>query len=157
MRVALARRGADRKSTRLNSSHDQISYAVFCLNNIEIVFMITSDYFFLMIRRPPRSTLFPYTTLFRSLVSRWRCARSHACCSSTSRGRSEEHTSELQSRSDLVCRLLLEQYRNCFHDYLRLFFFNDTATTEIYTLSLHDALPIFSVPVAVRTQPCVLL
>ena len=46
--------------------------------------------------------------------------------------RSEEHTSELQSRSDLVCRLLLEKN----------FFFNDTATTEIYTLSLHDALPI---------------
>ena len=45
--------------------------------------------------------------------------------------RSEEHTSELQSHSDLVCRLLLEKN-----------FFNDTATTEIYTLSLHDALPI---------------
>ena len=48
--------------------------------------------------------------------------------------RSEEHTSELQSRSDLVCRLLLEK---------NFFFFNDTATTEIYTLSLHDALPIY--------------
>ena len=46
--------------------------------------------------------------------------------------RSEEHTSELQSHHDLVCRLLLEKN-----------FFNDTATTEIYTLSLHDALPIF--------------
>ena len=45
----------DRKSTRLNSSHHSISYAVFCLKKI-----------FLMIRRPPRSTLFPYTTLFRS-------------------------------------------------------------------------------------------
>ena len=45
----------DRKSTRLNSSHQAISYAVFCLKKI-----------FLMIRRPPRSTLFPYTTLFRS-------------------------------------------------------------------------------------------
>ena len=48
--------GLDRKSTRLNSSHSAISYAVFCLKKI----------FFLMIRRPPRSTLFPYTTLFRS-------------------------------------------------------------------------------------------
>ena len=47
--------------------------------------------------------------------------------------RSEEHTSELQSPCNLVCRLLLEKN----------FFFNDTATTEIYTLSLHDALPIF--------------
>src|SRR6266536_4817393 len=78
--------------------------------------------FFLMIRRPPRSTLFPYTTLFRS----------HACAAGgraparagsaiarprlrTRRrpgiapGRSEEHTSELQSRVDLVCRLLLEK------------------------------------------------
>src|SRR5574340_215884 len=50
--------------------------------------------------------------------------------------RSEEHTSELQSPKDLVCRLLLEKKKN-------FFFFNDTATTEIYTLSLHDALPIW--------------
>ena len=49
----------DRKSTRLNSSHTVISYAVFCLKKIFF-------FFFLMIRRPPRSTLFPYTTLFRS-------------------------------------------------------------------------------------------
>src|SRR3990167_7074549 len=49
----------DRKSTRLNSSHSQISYAVF-------FFKILCFSFFLMIRRPPRSTLFPYTTLFRS-------------------------------------------------------------------------------------------
>src|SRR5690349_21775791 len=121
-----------------------------------------------MIRRPPRSTLFPYTTLFRS---RWifffsqssagvnrafagqpqrlsvgyitsgtiirvqnpsaRSLTSGNCCWSASRTsvnvRSEEHTSELQSRRDLVCRLLLE---------------NDTPTTAIYTLSLHDALPI---------------
>src|SRR2546430_7469598 len=71
-----------------------------------------------MIRRPPRSTLFPYTTLFRSQGVDWRdanrrrrqarqpagpaLARSHA-------RRSEEHTSELQSQSNLVCRLLLEK------------------------------------------------
>src|SRR3989440_1279182 len=57
-----------------------------------------------MIRRPPRSTLFPYTTLFRStpVTSRRRHTRSDRDWS-----RSEEHTSELQSRSDLVCRLLL--------------------------------------------------
>src|SRR5574339_511033 len=54
-----------------------------------------------------------------------------------SRRRSEEHTSELQSPGDLVCCLLLEKKKIFF------FFFNDTATTEIYTLSLHDALPIF--------------
>src|SRR5260221_10177913 len=63
-----------------------------------------------MIRRPPRSTLFPYTTLFRSL----RCAvASSSDCpperKATPGTRSEEHTSELQSHSDLVCRLLLEK------------------------------------------------
>src|SRR2546430_7400787 len=77
-----------------------------------------------MIRRPPRSTLFPYTTLFRSrsptgttrssapatrgLTPRWRrCGRT---CTTPGRSwRSEEHTSELQSQSNLVCRLLLEK------------------------------------------------
>src|SRR5690349_23697639 len=67
-----------------------------------------------MIRRPPRSTLFPYTTLFRSSRSpapperrrRRTCSRR---CSRRARARSEEHTSELQSRRDLVCRLLLEK------------------------------------------------
>ena len=60
----------DRKSTRLNSSHDQISYAVFCLKKKKTVsdFSFKHSFFFLMIRRPPRSTLFPYTTLFRSLL-----------------------------------------------------------------------------------------
>src|SRR5258708_7075144 len=58
--------------------------------------------------------------------------------------RSEEHTSELQSPDHLVCRLLLEKKKK---SYIYLFFFfNDTATTEIYTLSLHDALPI-SLPI----------
>src|SRR5581483_7173225 len=61
------------------------------------------------------------------------------------RRRSEEHTSELQSRQYLVCRLLLEKKKKkiyFFFFYFFFFFFNDTATTEIYTLSLHDALPI---------------
>src|SRR2546427_8257874 len=77
-----------------------------------------------MIRRPPRSTLFPYTTLFRSRqdgnalcgLSRPRPQRSAHCPTcrlasrhEASRGRSEEHTSELQSQSNLVCRLLLEK------------------------------------------------
>src|SRR5262245_21130109 len=140
----------DRKSTRLNSSHLGISYAVFCLR-----------------RRPPRSPLFPYTTLFRSrlrvvherlvrrraLRPRGRRRRRHLAAvldrgvglGARSRAaqafrvrarrslagvdrrdrRSEEHTSELQSLRHLVCRLLLAP-----------------STTEISTLSLHDALPI---------------
>src|SRR6266498_2609147 len=63
-----------------------------------------------MIRRPPRSTLFPYTTLFRS-PPRTRCACSVSLSRTTTcpRRRSEEHTSELQSRPHLVCRLLLEK------------------------------------------------
>src|SRR6266496_4981391 len=67
--------------------------------------------FFLMIRRPPRSTLFPYTALFRSDVGA-RDAHGHPDVGQAQRGRvvrSEEHTSELQSRRDLVCRLLLEK------------------------------------------------
>src|SRR3989449_4156040 len=84
-------------------------------------------FFFLMIRRPPRSTLFPYTTLFRSRaqpaqprndpryrllaegVSRRGAARAAAV---QRHARSEEHTSELQSRLHLVCRLLLEKKKN---------------------------------------------
>src|SRR5688572_30987059 len=67
-----------------------------------------------MIRRPPRSTLFPYTTLFRSERGRRFChrARRPAACRTWPGSfytRSEEHTSELQSQSNLVCRLLLEK------------------------------------------------
>src|SRR5438094_2868389 len=64
-----------------------------------------------MIRRPPRSTLFPYTTLFGSPHRRRRGRRSSPSTSpaQTGRARSEEHTSELQSPYDLVCRLLLEK------------------------------------------------
>src|SRR6201988_5445076 len=67
--------------------------------------------FFLMIRRPPRSTLFPYTTLFRSDRRRGDGVGEHdrAAVRRVGRLSSEEHTSELQSRSDLVCRLLLEK------------------------------------------------
>src|SRR5215813_6747870 len=124
-----------------------------------------------MIRRPPRSTLFPYTTLFRSPPGGSATADPiprGGCCGR----RSEEHTSELQSRPHLVCRLLLEKKKNKSNP-ARMknrrvdlpirklprsdiessgtrptycepsaFFFNDTAPTEIYTLSLHDALPI---------------
>src|SRR5690349_22471514 len=95
-------------------------------------------FFFLMIRRPPRSTLFPYTTLFRSALSRrvfdrdrplarptrweevaWPPRSGVAPSGRRVRGgrhdaadRSEEHTSELQSRRDLVCRLLLEKKKD---------------------------------------------
>src|SRR5262249_56148051 len=74
--------------------------------------------FLLMLRPPPRSTLFPYTTLFRSrnLPPATSCRRSRlvAAMSRTSirRGRSEEHTSELQSLTNLVCRLLLEKKKH---------------------------------------------
>src|SRR6476620_10352515 len=137
-----------------------------------------------MIRRPPRSTLFPYTTLFRSRgaprSTPGRTARARRMCRALEQ-RSEEHTSELQSRQYLVCRLLLEKKkkwrsrplisrdhsRQITHTHvdaatnmtavevftgethspssewmMHYFFYNDTATTEIYTLSLHDALPI---------------
>src|SRR5256885_11106238 len=94
-------------------------------------------FFFLMIRRPPRSTLFPYTTLFRS-VTPSRCERQVAKARASSEetlvtgrrsspafgwlpsqmpggGRSEEHTSELQSPCNLVCRLLLEKKQSRSH------------------------------------------
>src|SRR2546430_5459660 len=72
-----------------------------------------SVFFFLMIRRPPRSTLFPYTTLFRSELvgAAVRLMEQHGIMALPvlDGGRSEEHTSELQSQSNLVCRLLLEK------------------------------------------------
>src|SRR5215213_2016680 len=70
--------------------------------------------FFLMIRRPPRSTLFPYTTLFRSGSTTPTAAERYAGPHRGQSGspRSEEHTSELQSLTNLVCRLLLEKKKN---------------------------------------------
>src|SRR5216684_7150193 len=73
------------------------------------------SFFFLMIRRPPRSTLFPYTTLFRSACPGNPTASVMFPCNAGAGERSEEHTSELQSRLHLVCRLLLEKkkkYKN---------------------------------------------
>src|ERR1039458_1678661 len=138
-----------------------------------------------MIRRPPRSTLFPYTTLFRSVCGAGREAGGSepGWLKAYVTYRSEEHTSELQSLRHLVCRLLLEKKKQtcveegpfdavhlregfalsqppfCYKCARRFaspkprtsapptlfsfnFFLNDTATPEIYTLSLHDALPI---------------
>src|SRR3712207_8257913 len=100
-------------------------------------------FFFLMIRRPPRSTLFPYTTLFRSgrvagngrLIHgrgrpHRRLLRARAprrCPSSWAHRRSEEHTSELQSRQYLVCRLLLEKKKK----------------TLLYHITLYTIIPLF--------------
>src|SRR5229473_6504316 len=78
-------------------------------NGSWLVFFCFLFFFFLMIRRPPRSTLFPYTTLFRSRRSRFGTLPCPWCRSSPSSSRSEEHTSELQSLAYLVCRLLLEK------------------------------------------------
>src|SRR5215217_8517508 len=81
-------------------------------------------FFFLMIRRPPRSTLFPYTTLFRSdqgggtqrqVMDRPVPGRLCDPLGTAPAGRSEEHTSELQSRQYLVCRLLLEKKKQTAH------------------------------------------
>src|SRR5438105_10536042 len=96
------------------------------------ILSVSFSIFFLMIRPPPRSTLFPYTTLFRSILGdRIRMQAHHADTgiyirSMATRGflgglapatadRSEEHTSELQSRVDLVCRLLLEKKKKKIH------------------------------------------
>src|SRR5687768_569306 len=170
----------DRKSTRLNSSHGYISYAVFCLKK-------KNDYqesprriagfrrsYFLTIRRPPMSTLFPYTTLFRSferddggqsvirLQPRNEKYRPQVLRSEEVAGlykaifryqrvdeRSEEHTSELQSRLHLVCRLLLEKKKrlsgkpeaHCWFPPVLFSYY--PSSPHVYTLSLHDALPIF--------------
>src|SRR5437868_12987210 len=79
-------------------------------------FFFFSLFFFLLIRRPPRSTLFPYTTLFRSQCDLGEAEFLHGIFQFAAQfaalvyvERSEEHTSELQSRFDLVCRLLLEK------------------------------------------------
>src|SRR6266511_3836639 len=117
-----------------------------------------------MLRRPPRSTLFPYTTLFRSC---WTTRpRTAPACSPPARptsrpARSEEHTSELQSRENLVCRLLLDKKqrptvrrdgglfagslrrglhppRNAYREVV-LLFFNNPDPHELHTLSPHDA------------------
>src|SRR5438067_5944703 len=95
-----------------------------------------------MIRRPPRSTLFPYTTLFRSPVDGLldrnaqdrarRISRGDAALKNVLPLRSEEHTSELQSRFDLVCRLLLEKKKKK----------NTNRTTSIPISHTHQHLPI---------------
>src|SRR5437870_3031716 len=182
-RMAAASPFSDRKSTRLNSSHVAISYAVFCLKKKTrseslIAARRVSCRCCRLRRLPPRPTLFPYTTLFRSarreallgpvhlrgpgIEERLRRGRKHVepgggeigdgqAMRPHGRGiavlRSEEHTSELQSRGHLVCRLLLEKKNAqrvadrcpaCVMSVLS----TATASTAPYPLSLHDALPI---------------
>src|SRR6266496_5902487 len=100
--------------------------------------IVFGAFFFLMIRRPPRSTLFPYTTLFRSALSRSSTVRELATRHVEALDeqirrlrlrravRSEEHTSELQSRRDLVCRLLLEKKKTKIQTPLRCYKENET-------------------------------
>src|SRR2546430_17063469 len=96
-------------------THNLVLYCRHCI----LCVYRSSLFFFLMIRRPPRSTLFPYTTLFRSPphpvpvppvhVRRDRGRTGAVRARAAAAARSEEHTSELQSQSNLVCRLLLEK------------------------------------------------
>src|SRR3990167_2278736 len=90
--------------------------------------------FFLMIRRPPRSTLFPYTTLFRSAqLNHWLEANAHY-----------QQDARLYALTTFEAEDRKSTRLNSSHSQISYagFFFNDTATTEIYPLSLHDALPI---------------
>src|SRR5215813_14889552 len=82
---------------------------ILLLSYFLFVFSICFFFFFLMIRRPPRSTLFPYTTLFRPHAQHWTLQCRPGRGDHGAKHRSEEHTSELQSRPHLVCRLLLEK------------------------------------------------
>src|SRR2546428_5991520 len=97
-----------------------------------------------MIRRPPRSTLFPYTTLFRSLCLPLLLGASHQLPAvlglpRTVSTRSEEHTSELQSRSDLVCRLLLEKKKKNQNITLNTYLQKHYTLYTIHMSSLHRA------------------
>src|SRR5271165_6489029 len=119
-----------------------------------------------MIRRPPRSTLFPYTTLFRSsgvgdsVRHHDRRPRAHGEGAARDRKSTRLNSSHVKSSYAVFClkkkkripchRLplgehLLQREPDLLDEHRLLFFFNDTATTEIYTLSLHDALPISAI------------
>src|SRR5205809_5813053 len=104
--------------------------------SLVLVYLI---FFFLMIRRPPRSTLFPYTTLFRSIP---KSEPTETCVVETgkpnkvaSTTRSEEHTSELQSRLHLVCRLLLEKKKTKTNQS----FNSKSCDTPIYLVLVHHS------------------
>src|SRR5947208_12124286 len=84
-------------------------YIISCISDFSSYYIC--GFFFLMIRRPPRSTLFPYTTLFRSWMACRATSRSRRWRDGGRPPRSEEHTSELQSPDHIVCRLLLEKIK----------------------------------------------
>src|SRR5260370_26769106 len=98
-----------------------------------------------MIRRPPRSTLFPYTTLFRS-PRKWRPSLQHGCDRKVlfqnphfgCHKRSEEHTSELQSHLNLVCRLLLEKKKKRRKEW----YWSSKTPTECYSYFIVDCSPV---------------
>src|SRR5699024_12534166 len=101
--------------------HHHLSTSIlFPSSPMPIVLTLRQRFFFsIIIPPPPRSTLFPYTTLFRSSPPHpmtW----PERPCSATRGRRSEEHTSELQSRFDLVCRLLLERNNHILHHFLHM-------------------------------------
>src|SRR2546430_12416721 len=99
-----------------------------------------------MIRRPPRSTLFPYTTLFRSqhnaplLLPHYRLTTSTA--PTCKLPRSEEHTSELQSQSNLVCRLLLEKKKKNIIVDNEQAYYHSHSDIQSPTCSIHPPLPV---------------
>src|SRR2546423_3280582 len=107
-------------------------------------FLVFLVFFFLMIRRPPRSTLFPYTTLFRSA---WRLVRMSGAGSAFGTGsdakaeRSEEHTSELQSLAYLVCRLLLEKKKQSYLTCRRIAFSISLFFSVLLSRECLDPLP----------------
>src|SRR3989338_7013961 len=101
--------------------------------------------FFLMIRRPPRSTLFPYTTLFRSHI---RLTKRIICLKQL--GVTPNSLFIFLYRLDRKSTRLNSSHSSISY---AVFFFNDTATTEIYTLSLHDALPISHTPDEAHNMP----
>src|SRR5882672_11924074 len=90
-----------------------------------------------MIRRPPRSTLFPYTTLFRSSSPSINPPAPACTVIPARRRRSEEHTSELQSHSDLVCRLLLEKKKKSARQALRIDFPNPMEPNRFSPMATH--------------------
>src|SRR5690349_22872196 len=111
-----------------------------CFTDLLFLIFFFFFFFFLMIRRPPRSTLFPYTTLFRSQELDRAAEHDVGAAAGHVGGhrdralvagerRSEEHTSELQSRRDLVCRLLLEKKKKKKHQYI-----TKNSYTEIQTI-----------------------
>src|SRR5256885_7523978 len=101
-----------------------------------------------MIRRPPRSTLFPYTTLFRSLLAQaldqGQAAAIGQADVDDGQARSEEHTSELQSPCNLVCRLLLEKKKKKKVNARRLRYYSNTSPITSDCASLHDLLNVIN-------------